>query len=165
MSSHFRFVVSSCLTPNFFIITSVPFSLWKHDGQINSWAAYSSEKASLLSALHTVPNVPSDPCPIRPAIPRHGPHDGSDDDDVDKLLCPCHPFSFLPHIPSFLILFSDSHAQVPIFWLAPRTSARRVIKSSPHPSHPPVFPERGTTVMFLQRTGCCHLFLIVQLRF
>jgi len=41
-----------------FIITSVPFtSLWTHDAQIDSWAAYASEKASLLSALHTVPNV------------------------------------------------------------------------------------------------------------
>ena len=41
-----------------FIVTSVPFtSLWAHDAQIDSWAAYASEKASLLSALHTVPNV------------------------------------------------------------------------------------------------------------
>ena len=41
-----------------FIVTSVPFtSLWTHDAQIDSWAAYDSEKASLLSALHTVPNV------------------------------------------------------------------------------------------------------------
>jgi alkaline phosphatase D len=41
-----------------FIITSVPFtSLWTHDAQTDSWAAYASEKASLLSALHTVPNV------------------------------------------------------------------------------------------------------------
>jgi alkaline phosphatase D len=41
-----------------FIVTSVPFtSLWTHDAQIDSWAAYASEKASLLSALHTVPNV------------------------------------------------------------------------------------------------------------
>lgn len=41
-----------------FIVTSVPFtSLWTHDAQIDSWAGYSSEKASLLSALHTVPNV------------------------------------------------------------------------------------------------------------
>jgi alkaline phosphatase D len=41
-----------------FIVTSVPFSsLWTHDAQVDSWAAYASEKASLLSALHTVPNV------------------------------------------------------------------------------------------------------------
>jgi len=41
-----------------FIVTSVPFtSLWTHDAQIDSWAAFASEKASLLSALHTVPNV------------------------------------------------------------------------------------------------------------
>jgi alkaline phosphatase D len=41
-----------------FIVTSVPFtSLWTHDAQIDSWAAYPYEKASLLSALHTVPNV------------------------------------------------------------------------------------------------------------
>ncbi|KAF8270392.1 PhoD-like phosphatase-domain-containing protein [Lactarius quietus] len=41
-----------------FIVTSVPFtSLWTHDAQTDSWAGYASEKASLLSALHTVPNV------------------------------------------------------------------------------------------------------------
>ncbi|KAH8983668.1 PhoD-like phosphatase-domain-containing protein [Lactarius hatsudake] len=41
-----------------FIVTSVPFtSLWTHDAQTDSWAAFDSEKASLLSALHTVPNV------------------------------------------------------------------------------------------------------------
>ncbi|KAI9456226.1 PhoD-like phosphatase-domain-containing protein [Lactarius psammicola] len=41
-----------------FIVTSVPFtSLWTHDAQTDSWAGYDSEKASLLSALHTVPNV------------------------------------------------------------------------------------------------------------
>ena len=41
-----------------FIVTSVPFtSLWTHDAQVDSWAAYDSEKAALLSALHTVPNV------------------------------------------------------------------------------------------------------------
>jgi alkaline phosphatase D len=41
-----------------FIVTSVPFtSLWTHDAQFDSWAGYASEKASLLSALHTVPNV------------------------------------------------------------------------------------------------------------
>jgi len=37
---------------------SVPFtSLWTHDAQTDSWAAYTSEIASLLSALHTAPNV------------------------------------------------------------------------------------------------------------
>ena len=41
-----------------FIVTSVPFtSLWTHDAQTDSWAGYASEKASLLAALHTVPNV------------------------------------------------------------------------------------------------------------
>ncbi|KAI0253905.1 PhoD-like phosphatase-domain-containing protein [Lactifluus subvellereus] len=41
-----------------FIVTSVPFtSLWTHDAQTDSWAGYASERASLLSALHTVPNV------------------------------------------------------------------------------------------------------------
>lgn len=41
-----------------FIITSVPFtSLWAHDAQTDSWAGYAYERASLLSALHTVPNV------------------------------------------------------------------------------------------------------------
>ncbi|KAI9510376.1 PhoD-like phosphatase-domain-containing protein [Russula earlei] len=41
-----------------FIVTSVPFtSLWTHDAQTDSWAGYVYEKASLLSALHTVPNV------------------------------------------------------------------------------------------------------------
>jgi alkaline phosphatase D len=41
-----------------FIVTSVPFtSLWTRDAQTDSWAGYASEKASLLSALHTVPNV------------------------------------------------------------------------------------------------------------
>jgi alkaline phosphatase D len=41
-----------------FIVSSVPFtSLWTHNAQVDSWAAYTSEKASLLSALHTVPNV------------------------------------------------------------------------------------------------------------
>ena len=38
----------------------VPFnftSLWTHDAQTDSWAVYASEKASLLSVLHTVPNV------------------------------------------------------------------------------------------------------------
>lgn len=61
---HLRFIFKHFLlqvneTATFkFIITSVPFtSLWTHDAQIDSWAAYASEKASLLSALHTVPNV------------------------------------------------------------------------------------------------------------
>ncbi|KAH9977249.1 PhoD-like phosphatase-domain-containing protein [Lactifluus volemus] len=41
-----------------FIVTSVPFtSLWTHDAETDSWAGYAYEKASLLSALHTVPNV------------------------------------------------------------------------------------------------------------
>lgn len=41
-----------------FIVSSVPFtSLWQHDAQIDSWAAYPSEKYSLLNALHSVPNV------------------------------------------------------------------------------------------------------------
>lgn len=41
-----------------FIVSSVPFtSLWQHDAQIDSWAAYPSEKNSLLNALQSVPNV------------------------------------------------------------------------------------------------------------
>ncbi|KAF9532442.1 PhoD-like phosphatase-domain-containing protein [Crepidotus variabilis] len=41
-----------------FIVSSVPFtSLWTHDAQIDSWAAYPAEKASLLKVLHSVPNV------------------------------------------------------------------------------------------------------------
>ncbi|CAL1703852.1 unnamed protein product [Somion occarium] len=41
-----------------FIVSSVPFtSLWTHDAQVDSWAAYESEKAALLNALHSVPNV------------------------------------------------------------------------------------------------------------
>ncbi|KAI0693874.1 PhoD-like phosphatase-domain-containing protein [Cytidiella melzeri] len=41
-----------------FIVSSVPFtSLWQHDAQIDSWAAYPSEKLSLLNALHSVRNV------------------------------------------------------------------------------------------------------------
>lgn len=41
-----------------FIITSVPFtSLWTHDAAVDSWAAYSVEKASILDAIATVPNV------------------------------------------------------------------------------------------------------------
>lgn len=41
-----------------FVVTSVPFtSLWQHDARWDSWAAYPSEKATLLSAMHSVPNV------------------------------------------------------------------------------------------------------------
>jgi alkaline phosphatase D len=41
-----------------FVITSVPFtSLWTHDAKVDSWAAYAVEKASILDALATVPNV------------------------------------------------------------------------------------------------------------
>ncbi|EPQ58515.1 hypothetical protein GLOTRDRAFT_91906 [Gloeophyllum trabeum ATCC 11539] len=41
-----------------FIVTSVPFtSLWTYEGQIDTWAAFEHEKASLLDVLHTVPNV------------------------------------------------------------------------------------------------------------
>jgi alkaline phosphatase D len=40
-----------------FIVTSVPFtSLWTHDS-VDSWAAYEEEKAAILDALFTVPNV------------------------------------------------------------------------------------------------------------
>ncbi|KAF9459580.1 PhoD-like phosphatase-domain-containing protein [Collybia nuda] len=41
-----------------FIATSVPFtSLWGHDAQIDSWAGFPEEKAILLEAFHSVPNV------------------------------------------------------------------------------------------------------------
>jgi len=41
-----------------FIVTSVPFtSLWQHDAQIDSWAAYPYEKTAILAAIHSVPNV------------------------------------------------------------------------------------------------------------
>lgn len=41
-----------------FIISSVPFtSLWTHDAQIDAWAGYAEEKAALLAAFHSVPNV------------------------------------------------------------------------------------------------------------
>ncbi|KAI0315543.1 PhoD-like phosphatase-domain-containing protein [Amylostereum chailletii] len=41
-----------------FIVTSVPFtSLWGLDAQIDTWAGYEFEKATLLDALHSVPNV------------------------------------------------------------------------------------------------------------
>ena len=40
------------------LLLPVPFTLlWTHDAQIDSWATYASKKASLLSALHTIPNV------------------------------------------------------------------------------------------------------------
>ncbi|KAJ7702478.1 PhoD-like phosphatase-domain-containing protein [Mycena rosella] len=41
-----------------FIVSSVPFtSLWGHDAAVDSWAAFPAEKAALLDALHSVPNV------------------------------------------------------------------------------------------------------------
>ncbi|ETW85567.1 hypothetical protein HETIRDRAFT_432282 [Heterobasidion irregulare TC 32-1] len=41
-----------------FIVSSVPFtSLWTHDAQVDSWAGFALEKATLLDALHAVPNV------------------------------------------------------------------------------------------------------------
>ncbi|ESK85963.1 alkaline phosphatase family protein [Moniliophthora roreri MCA 2997] len=41
-----------------FVVSSVPFtSLWTHDAQIDSWAAYPTEKETLLEAMHSVPNV------------------------------------------------------------------------------------------------------------
>ena len=41
-----------------FIVTSVPFtSLWTHDATVDSWAAYPTEKAAILDAIATVPNV------------------------------------------------------------------------------------------------------------
>ncbi|CAA7270163.1 unnamed protein product [Cyclocybe aegerita] len=41
-----------------FVVSSVPFtSLWTHDAQIDSWAGYPLEKAALLQAFHSVPNV------------------------------------------------------------------------------------------------------------
>ena len=41
-----------------FIVSSVPFtSLWTHDAQIDSWAAYPAEKSTLLAAFHSVPNI------------------------------------------------------------------------------------------------------------
>ncbi|KAF8876036.1 PhoD-like phosphatase-domain-containing protein [Gymnopilus junonius] len=41
-----------------FIVSSVPFtSLWTHDAQTDSWAGYPLEKAALLEAFHSVPNV------------------------------------------------------------------------------------------------------------
>ena len=41
-----------------FIITSVPFtSLWTHDATVDSWAAYTAEKASIMDVIASVPNV------------------------------------------------------------------------------------------------------------
>ncbi|EMD34490.1 hypothetical protein CERSUDRAFT_141018 [Gelatoporia subvermispora B] len=41
-----------------FLVSSVPFtSLWQHDAQTDSWAGFPVEKAALLNALHSVPNV------------------------------------------------------------------------------------------------------------
>ncbi|KAJ7093065.1 PhoD-like phosphatase-domain-containing protein [Mycena epipterygia] len=41
-----------------FIVSSVPFtSLWGHDAATDSWAGFPAEKAALLAALHSVPNV------------------------------------------------------------------------------------------------------------
>lgn len=41
-----------------FIVTSVPFtSLWTYEGLYDTWAGFEHEKASLLGAFHTVPNV------------------------------------------------------------------------------------------------------------
>lgn len=41
-----------------FVVTSVPFtSLWTHDATVDSWAAYTAEKAIILDAIATVPNV------------------------------------------------------------------------------------------------------------
>lgn len=41
-----------------FIVSSVPFtSLWQHDAVHDSWAGYANEKAALVDALHTIPNV------------------------------------------------------------------------------------------------------------
>jgi alkaline phosphatase D len=41
-----------------FIVSSVPFtSLWTHDAQLDSWPGFPAEKAGLLEAFHSVPNV------------------------------------------------------------------------------------------------------------
>lgn len=41
-----------------FIVSSVPFtSLWTHDAQVDSWAGFPAEKARLLEAFHSVPNL------------------------------------------------------------------------------------------------------------
>jgi len=41
-----------------FVVSSVPFTaLWGHDAQTDAWPGYPDEKAALLKALHSVPNV------------------------------------------------------------------------------------------------------------
>lgn len=41
-----------------FIVSSVPFtSLWMRDAQLDSWAGFPAEKAGLLEAFHSVPNL------------------------------------------------------------------------------------------------------------
>ncbi|EAU88282.1 alkaline phosphatase [Coprinopsis cinerea okayama7 len=41
-----------------FVVSSVPFtSLWGHDAQLDSWAAFAREKNQVLKALQSVPNV------------------------------------------------------------------------------------------------------------
>jgi alkaline phosphatase D len=41
-----------------FIVSSVPFtSLWMRDAQYDSWAGFPAEKAGLLEAFHSVPNL------------------------------------------------------------------------------------------------------------
>lgn len=63
-----------------FIVSSVPFTtLWQHDAQTDSWAAFGQERASLLDTLHTVPNLiilTGDRHEFA-AIELNGPHDWS----------------------------------------------------------------------------------------
>jgi len=41
-----------------FVVSSVPFtSLWGADALTDAWRAYPEEKAAILNALHSVPNV------------------------------------------------------------------------------------------------------------
>jgi len=41
-----------------FVVSSVPFtSLWSYDAPTDSWSGFPTERAALLSAFHTVPNV------------------------------------------------------------------------------------------------------------
>ncbi|KAK0210499.1 PhoD-like phosphatase-domain-containing protein [Desarmillaria ectypa] len=41
-----------------FVVTSVPFTtLWGHDAATDSWAGFPTERASILQAMHSVPNV------------------------------------------------------------------------------------------------------------
>ncbi|KAL4246501.1 hypothetical protein ABKN59_008654 [Abortiporus biennis] len=41
-----------------FIVSSVPFTdLWQYEALVDCWPAYPAEKAALLSAMHSVPNV------------------------------------------------------------------------------------------------------------